>query len=149
MSQWLTKPSFNLTLEPGERPPYEEAKSVTAKGKQRLTKNATAGKRGPKREVPPVGSLAALDFPDVTHASLSNGVELQYAQRAAVPVTQLALSFDAGDRRRRAQCARPSVDGHVDARRGHDEAQFAADCRGQGTARRRASRPAARSTVRR
>lgn len=97
MSQWLTKPSFNLTLEPGQRPPYQEAKSVTAKGKASAPKNATAGKPGPKRDVPAVGSLAALDFPDVTIAHLSNGVELQYAQRTAVPVTQLALSFDAGD----------------------------------------------------
>jgi len=97
MSQWLTKPSFNLTLEPGQRPPYEEAKSVTAKGKLSAPKKATAGKPGPKREVPAVGSLAALDFPEVTITKLSNGIELQYAQRAAVPVTQLALSFDAGE----------------------------------------------------
>jgi predicted Zn-dependent peptidase len=97
MQQWLTKPRFALTLEPGQRPPYEEAKSVAAKGGKSTPKNATAAKPGPKREVPPVGTLAGLDFPDVTVTRLANGVELQYAQRAAVPVTQLALSFDAGD----------------------------------------------------
>ena len=94
MQQWLTKPSFSIKLEPGARPPYEEAKAVSGKSGP---KNATAGKPGPKREVPPVGALAPLDFPDVTITRLSNGVELQHAQRTAVPVTQLALSFDAGD----------------------------------------------------
>ena len=100
MGQWLTKPAFSLRLEPGARPPYEEAKSVSAKGGKaasRASKDARAAKPGPKREVPPVGSLAALDFPDVTITRLSNGVELQYAQRSAVPVTQMALSFDAGE----------------------------------------------------
>jgi zinc protease len=94
MGQWLTKPALSIRLEPGARPPYEETKFVARKG---ANKNATAAKPGPKRELPPVGSLAPLDFPDVTIAHLSNGVELQYAQRNAVPVTQLALSFDAGD----------------------------------------------------
>jgi zinc protease len=97
MGQWLTKPALSLRLEPGARPPYEEAKSVTAKGGKAVDKNVTAAKPGPKRDVPPVGTLAALDFPDVTITRLSNGVELQYAQRNAVPVTQLALSFDAGE----------------------------------------------------
>ena len=41
--------------------------------------------------------MAGLDFPTVTHARLSNGVQLEYAQRTAVPITQVALSFDAGD----------------------------------------------------
>ena len=97
MQQWLTKPSFSMKLEPGQRPPYEEAKSVTAGGGKRLPKDTKAAKPGPKRDIPAVGSLAPLDFPDVTVARLSNGVELQYAQRDAVPVTQLALSFDAGE----------------------------------------------------
>lgn len=97
MGQWLTRPALALRLEPGARPPYEEAKSVTAKGGKKVNKNARAAQPGPKRELPPVGSLSALDFPDVTIVRLSNGVELQYAQRNAVPVTQLALSFDAGD----------------------------------------------------
>jgi len=97
MGQWLTKPALSIRLEPGARPPYEEAKSVTAKGGKKVNKNARAAQPGPKREIPPVGSLAALDFPEVTIAKLSNGIELQYAQRAAVPVTQLALSFDAGE----------------------------------------------------
>jgi zinc protease len=94
MQQWLTRPSFALKLEPGARPPYTEAKAVAAKA---ADKNRTAAKAGAKREIPAVGALTALDFPDVTTTRLSNGVEVQYAQRSAVPVTQMALSFDAGE----------------------------------------------------
>ncbi len=97
MNRYLTKPAFSLRLEPGKRPPYEEAKSVGGGAKPSVSKDTTAARPGPKREIPAVGSLAALDFPDVTTTRLSNGVEVQYAQRSAVPVTQLALSFDAGD----------------------------------------------------
>ena len=92
MAQWLTKPAFSLRLEPGERPPYEEAKAVAeAPAKPAGRTNVTR-----KREIPPLASMQALDFPDVQHVRLSNGIELHYAQRSAVPVTQVALSFDAG-----------------------------------------------------
>ena len=97
MKQWLTKPAFAMKLEPGERPPYEEAKSVTAANGAKVDKNATAAPRGPAREIPALGQLAGLDFPTVTNAKLSNGIEVEYAQRTAVPITQVALSFDAGD----------------------------------------------------
>jgi predicted Zn-dependent peptidase len=49
-----------------------------------------------KRQLPPVGQPIPLDFPDVAHVALSNGIKLAYAQRTAAPVTQVALSFDAG-----------------------------------------------------
>ena len=48
------------------------------------------------RAKPNVGETPPLDFPDVQHVTLSNGMKLAYAQRTTVPVTQLALSFDAG-----------------------------------------------------
>jgi predicted Zn-dependent peptidase len=50
----------------------------------------------PTREIPPVGQLAALDFPTIEHTKLSNGIPLEYVQRTTVPVTQVALAFDAG-----------------------------------------------------
>jgi len=91
MAEWLTKPAFSLRLEPGERPPYEEAQAVAESnkgdGKIQVTK---------KREIPPLGSMQALDFPEVSHVTLSNGVQLHFAQRTAVPVTQIALAFNAG-----------------------------------------------------
>jgi zinc protease len=92
MAEWLAKPAFSLRLDPGERPPYEEAKAVAqepAKGADKVTVTR-------KREVPPLGPLHALDFPDVHHVNLSNGIQLHYAQRSAVPVSQIALSFNAG-----------------------------------------------------
>ena len=94
MRQWLTRPALSVRLEPGERPPYIEAK-FTPDGK--VAAGTTAAPRGPERAVPAVGQLAALDFPDIAHTRLANGIAVDYAQRSAVPVTQLALSFNAGD----------------------------------------------------
>jgi len=94
MRQWLTRPALSVRLEPGERPPYIEAK-FTPDGK--VPASTTAAPRGPERAVPAVGQLATLDFPDITHTRLANGIAVDYAQRSAVPVTQLALSFNAGD----------------------------------------------------
>ncbi len=101
MQQWLSRPSFNVRLEPGDRPPYEEAKGPK-KAKADMPSKLTV------RPVPAIGQTPPLDFPDVQHVTLSNGVKLAYAQRTAVPVTQLALSFDAGYRRRRPHRARPA-----------------------------------------
>ena len=92
MAEWLTKPAFSLRLEPGDRPDYVEAKAVAAKPKKGSDK-ITVTK---KREVPPLASMQALDFPDVQHVTLSNGVQLHYAQRTAVPITQMAMQFNAG-----------------------------------------------------
>ena len=97
MKQWLTRPAFSLTLEPGDRPAYEEAKSVAAKSAVKPDPKQTAATRGAARPIPPLSQLAALDFPDISNIRLSNGIAVEYAQRTAVPITQIALSFDAGD----------------------------------------------------
>ncbi|MCL6698666.1 insulinase family protein [Sphingomonas sp. NSE70-1] len=90
MQQWLSRPAFSVRLEPGDRPPYVEAKGVkNAKVADIATKKAA-------RVKPAVGETPPLDFPDVQHVILSNGMKLAYAQRTTVPVTQLAMSFDAG-----------------------------------------------------
>ncbi|WP_118857845.1 M16 family metallopeptidase [Sphingomonas mesophila] len=94
MRQWLTRPAFTLQLEPGDRPAYEEAKAVAA---TTAAKDSAAAPKGQPRPIPPLGQLAGLDFPDITNTRLSNGIEVEYAQRSAVPVTQVAVSFDAGD----------------------------------------------------
>ncbi len=92
MAQWLGNPAFRVRLEPGERPPYQESKAVA----QKASKGSDRIRVTKKREIPPLGGMQALDFPEVSHVALSNGVQLHYAQRSAVPVTQLALTFDAG-----------------------------------------------------
>jgi predicted Zn-dependent peptidase len=93
MQQWLKRPALTIILSPGERPAYAETKAGVAPRKP--APDAAAAK--PNRPIPPVGQLAALDFPDITHDKLSNGIPLEYVQRAAVPTTSVALAFDAGD----------------------------------------------------
>jgi predicted Zn-dependent peptidase len=90
MQQWLGRPAFGVRLEPGDRPPYEEAKGP------KKAKGADLASKKTVRPQPAISETPPLDFPDVQHVTLSNGVKLAYAQRTTVPVTQLALSFDAG-----------------------------------------------------
>ena len=95
MQQWLSRPPLKLTLAPGEREAYEEAKQVATAPAKPAAKPAPAAK--PTRQMPDVGELSDLDFPDVRHAALGNGIKVHYAQRSATPTTRLALSFDAGN----------------------------------------------------
>jgi predicted Zn-dependent peptidase len=46
--------------------------------------------------MPPVGAAPALDFPDIRRTRLSNGIQVVYAQRTVVPVTRVAVEFNAG-----------------------------------------------------
>jgi predicted Zn-dependent peptidase len=48
------------------------------------------------RQMPAVATTPELDFPDVQRARLSNGIEIVYARRSAVPVTRVTVEFDAG-----------------------------------------------------
>jgi len=93
MQQWLRRPALTITLSPGEREAYSEAKAVTP---PKPGTDKTDGTAKGDRQIPAVGQLAALQFPAITHAKLSNGIPVEYVQRTAVPVTQVALAFDAG-----------------------------------------------------
>src|SRR6185369_11659714 len=93
MQQWLKRPALTIVLSPGERAAYAESKVATPERKS----DGAAPPVKPSREIPPLRQLAALDFPDIFHTKLSNGVPVEYVQRGAVPTTQLALAFDAGD----------------------------------------------------
>ncbi|MEP7349679.1 MAG: pitrilysin family protein [Sphingorhabdus sp.] len=91
MSRWLTRPVYALKVVPGERTAYEEAKGVpTPKTAPAITAIARAA-------APELGAISDLDFPKVERTRLSNGIEIVYAQRQAVPMTQVSLSFDAGN----------------------------------------------------
>jgi predicted Zn-dependent peptidase len=90
MQQWLSRPAFTVRLEPGERPPYIEAKGT------KRAKTADVPTKKTPRVIPPIAQTPPLDFPEIQHVRLSNGMEVHYAQRNAVPVTQIALAFDAG-----------------------------------------------------
>src|SRR4029078_8473971 len=91
--KWMHRPPLTVILSPGERAAYAEAKT-SQPPKPGTDKRAGAIKGN--RQIPPVGELAALDFPDIVHAKLSNGLPVDYVQRKGVPVTQVALAFDAG-----------------------------------------------------
>jgi len=100
MQRWLTRPPLRLTLEPGDREAYQEAGSVTAAAPAAPPAAAPAAPSAAPttfaRQMPDVGQLAELDFPDVAHATLSNGVKVHYAQRTTIPAANIVLSFDAG-----------------------------------------------------
>ena len=46
--------------------------------------------------LPPVGEMPDLEFPAVQRTELDNGLRVVLAQRASVPVVNVALQFDAG-----------------------------------------------------
>jgi len=82
-------------VEPGQREAYQEAAAVPAATKPAEGPKAEAVK-GTRGALPEVAQIGDLDFPDVSRTRLSNGVELVYASRTAVPITQVVMSFDAG-----------------------------------------------------
>jgi predicted Zn-dependent peptidase len=91
MQQWLRRPALTIVLSPGERQAYTEAQETKPNDEPK-----DAGAVRGNRQIPAVGQLSALDFPTITHTRLANGIPLDYAQRTTVPVTQIALAFDAG-----------------------------------------------------
>ncbi len=91
MARWLNRPVYALKVEPGERVPYTDAKGTPA-----VVRPSAAITPIVRAKAPEAGTISDLTFPTVQRTKLSNGVELIYAQRSAVPITQMALSFDAG-----------------------------------------------------
>jgi len=105
--KWLSRPVFAFSLEPGQRGAYEESTlnadsagagqgaKVTAAPAQAAAAATTAGVD--RSQLPPVGTIADLDFPTVEHAKLSNGIPVLFAHRGGVPVVRVAIDFDAGN----------------------------------------------------
>ena len=94
-NRWLARPSYTLSVVPGARDAYAEAIVPPAKTVVAAPTPAPRNSRG-GLTMPAVGQLTELAFPKVTRDRLRNGIELVYAQRAAVPITRAVLSFDAG-----------------------------------------------------
>jgi zinc protease len=91
MQRWLTRPVFDMTIAPGEREPYEEAAAtkpapVPAAEIQRVARDP----------IPAIGQVPDLVFPAVERAALSNGIKVVYAHVDTVPVTRVAVEFNAG-----------------------------------------------------
>jgi predicted Zn-dependent peptidase len=106
MKKWLGRPAYALTVEPGERAAYDEAKAgVGSRGPAYfrapsdlpalMAPPAQAAPRAMK-QIPPVAEPGDVRFPTVTAAKLSNGITVRYAQQTAVPMTRATLTFDAG-----------------------------------------------------
>ncbi|MEA1083546.1 pitrilysin family protein [Sphingomonas sp. CD22] len=91
--KWLTRPALAVNVVPGARDAYAEAKVPPKVDVVAAPEQPAKGTRG---AIPGVGPVTGLTFPKVERSRLSNGIELVYAQRNAVPVTQAVLSFDAG-----------------------------------------------------
>ena len=91
MERWLTRPVLATRVDPGEREPYVEAADSRPAPAPAEPLAFT-----PREPMPPVGPMKALDFPDVERARLSNGMEVIYARSTTVPVTRVAVEFDAG-----------------------------------------------------
>jgi len=121
MQRWLTRPVYALRVDPGEREPYEESSSVASRAsfmpryfrtptadEHPLAPNPSARDEADaatlqprafdvdRSQLPPVGEIADLRFPTIEHARLSNGIEVVFARRAAVPVVRVSVQFDAG-----------------------------------------------------
>jgi zinc protease len=91
MERWLTRPVLATRVDPGEREPYMEAADARP-----APASAEPLAFTPREPMPGVGPMKALDFPDVERARLSNGMEVIYARSTTVPVTRVAVEFDAG-----------------------------------------------------
>jgi zinc protease len=93
MQRWLTRPVFDMTIAPGDREAYVEAAAAPSGA---TPVPAAEIQRVARDPMPQIGQVEDLDFPDVQRARLSNGVEVVYAQVDAVPVTRVAVEFNAG-----------------------------------------------------
>ena len=91
MDRWLSRPVLATRVDPGEREAYVEAAATLAPPEP-----AAALPVVPREPMPAVGAMKPLDFPDVERTTLSNGIEVVYARSTTVPVTRMAVEFDAG-----------------------------------------------------
>ncbi|MEQ1752608.1 MAG: pitrilysin family protein [Micropepsaceae bacterium] len=107
--KWLSRPAYSLTVAPGERtesgaerggdPGLKISNASGARFHHDPSDDwAGVGMRSAvdRSKLPDVGSLASLDFPAIERGKLSNGIEVVFARRAAVPVVQAVIEFDAG-----------------------------------------------------
>jgi len=113
LQRWLSRPVLALRVDPGPREAYEEASGVS--GQRQQTGGGAPSQRpryyspplpgdqplaplpyAPRDPLPQISGSAALDFPATERARLSNGIQVIYARRNVVPVTRVAVEFNAG-----------------------------------------------------
>jgi predicted Zn-dependent peptidase len=103
LQRWLSRPSYTLAVVPGER--TEDGALMGGWGDEGTVPAPAPDAKepappiatGPAREAPEVAPVGELTFPDIEHATLSNGIKVTLARRTSIPKVSLALNFDAGD----------------------------------------------------
>ncbi len=108
--RWLSRPVFSLTVEPGKRTEGGELRGgFVTEGAAKVAgpayyRNPAFDAQGAARAaaksagiaIPPPGDVPQLDFPAIERMTLSNGIKVHFARRAAVPTVAVRISFDAG-----------------------------------------------------
>jgi predicted Zn-dependent peptidase len=92
--RWLNRPVYALRVDPGERGAYQEA--AAAAPRPAAPAAPAAAPPPPRLQMPAVASTPVLDFPGIERARLSNGIQVVYSRRSVVPVTRVAVEFNAG-----------------------------------------------------
>jgi predicted Zn-dependent peptidase len=109
MQKWLTRPVLEIRVEPGEREVYKEVAAGAGSRTGTLSSPAFYAPPGSEDNLvssplsfqdrstfPEPTGAPALDFPTVEETTLSNGIKVFFARRAAVPTVRVAVSFNAG-----------------------------------------------------
>ena len=110
--KWLSRPVFALTVEPGTRSEGGENRGgfIAAPGGASArpaffrdplfaaegSGESAAGTSPDRSKLPPAGDPQPLEFPAIERATLSNGMQVHFARRSAVPVVSVRVAFDAG-----------------------------------------------------
>ncbi|WP_240504477.1 M16 family metallopeptidase [Tsuneonella mangrovi] len=114
-AEYLKRPAFELTIEPGTRKAGGEdrggwgpAPLAGANGKNVparhpayfMAPDSEAGvafaSEAERSKVPEIGQIKPLQFPKIERATLSNGMQVFFARRDAVPAVTVKVDFDAG-----------------------------------------------------
>ena len=95
--KWMSRPALTMIVNPGKRGGYEETTAAPVAPPVAAAKPAQKVENKPRDPMPAIGPDASLTFPKVSRTTLKNGIELIYAQRGDVPVTRIAMAFDAGN----------------------------------------------------
>ena len=107
--KWLGRPVLRLTVAPGERSAADNALAGNVKAEGATLQPAhfrDPAAPAPATETPPAPTRIAeppiepvkdLDFPDVEHGTLKNGIPVVFARRDAVPTVRVSVAFDAGN----------------------------------------------------
>ncbi|WP_128891984.1 pitrilysin family protein [Erythrobacter sp. HKB08] len=107
---WLARPVFKLRVEPGERQEGGENRggfvieggdssglaSPAFYSSPISMQGASSVAEADRSQLPEVGELKPLDFPDIERATLSNGMEVYFARRPGAQVVITRVQFDAG-----------------------------------------------------